>query len=79
MALEVPGYGRNREVMHRVANYHSPADFAQLESVDGVFDRVGAKWRLQVIRPANHPMKRLEQYQKICRRNPVWPGALETS
>ena len=76
MTLEVLGYARNREAMHRIAIQFSPGDFCKLGDVEKVFGSEAENWRLQGLRPANHPKKRLEQYRKICCANPKWAGVL---
>lgn len=72
-ALEVLGYSRNREPMHRVSLRHSLDDFVREPDINQVFDSQAGRWKLQGIRPANHPKKRLLQYAEVCRGQPNWP------
>ena len=73
MMLEVLGYSRNRAVMHRIALEH-PLTLSQpsWNAVD-VFESHRDEWKLKGFRPANHPLKRLQSYQKILEVNPDWP------
>jgi hypothetical protein len=45
-------------------------------SVDRLFAEEEAAWRLNGLRPANHPRKRLEQYTMILDERPDWPEQL---
>ena len=76
LTLEVLGYSRNRAPMHRIALEYSLEDFTMDLSVEAIFENLRGKWRLQGLRPANHPKKRLLQYAAICRRAPDWPERL---
>ena len=76
LVLEVLGYSRNRAPMHRLALEYSLEEFSRDLSVDSIFEGLRGKWRLQGLRPANHPKKRLLQYAAICRRAPDWPVRL---
>jgi len=76
LTLEVLGYSRNRAPMHRIALENSCEDFAKDLSVEKIFEGSQGKWRLQGLRPANHPKKRLLQYAAICCRAPDWPERL---
>ena len=76
LSLEVLGYSRNRAPMHRLALEYSLEDFAGDLSVEKIFEESQGKWRLQGLRPANHPKKRLLQYAAICRHAPDWPERL---
>lgn len=74
-ALEVLGYGANRAPMLRVA-----AAFPRVEWVQGRVDPGSAwsaekaTWRVQGVRPANQPARRLRSYAAWQRNAPDWPG-----
>lgn len=72
-AMEVLGYSRNRAPMHRLALENSLGAFAAGLDVDALYAGCSGRWRLQGLRPANHPKKRLLQYAAICRDRPDWP------
>ncbi|MGC6506371.1 MAG: DUF2851 family protein [Coraliomargaritaceae bacterium] len=74
--LEVLGYARNREPMSRIALRYPLAAFVGL-SADVLFNGPDLNWRLDGLRPANHPRLRLEQYIDLVSRRPDWPLALE--
>ena len=76
-ALEVFGYARNRVPMLRVAErYPLSAWRAGGLDVDQLFAAEAAHWRLNGLRPANHPRRRLRQYQKLVEADPQWPERL---
>lgn len=75
--LEVLGYARNRAPMHRIALEYSLGDFAVGLDVERVFEASQGKWRLQGLRPANHPRRRLLQYRSMCAARPDWPARLK--
>lgn len=77
-ALEVLGYARNRATMHKIALEYTLEDFAAGAPIEPMFDAQQGKWRLSGLRPANHPLKRLQQYSAICRAAPDWPERLHT-
>ncbi|MFZ9745780.1 MAG: DUF2851 family protein [Opitutaceae bacterium] len=74
-ALEVLGYGANRAPMLRLA-----AAFPRVDWVQGRIDPAVAwtaeegAWRVQGVRPANQPARRLFTYAAWQRRAPAWPG-----
>jgi hypothetical protein len=74
--LEVLGYARNREPMSRIALRYPLAAFVGL-SADGLFAEPDLNWRLDGLRPANHPRLRLKQYLDLVSRRPDWPLALK--
>lgn len=80
--LEVLGYARNREAMAKLAlRYPLRAMVKQVETsgaaaADAFFGELSDEWRLDGLRPANHPRKRLEQYTAILQANPEWARAL---
>jgi len=82
LALEVLGYARNREPMAKLAlRYSLPAMVTQigesgLRTPADLYDELKGAWRLDGLRPANHPRRRIEQYAAILRANPEWPRAL---
>jgi len=76
--LEVLGYARNRAPMARLALEYPLAAFrSQSLGVDRLYGEQIGKWRLNGLRPANHPLKRLEQYSMLIERHPQWPQALK--
>ncbi|MFT4901607.1 MAG: hypothetical protein ACI81V_000881 [Lentimonas sp.] len=77
MCLEVLGYARNRVPMARLALRHPLCEFqAGQLSTDALFAEFKGDWRLNGLRPANHPRRRLEQYLAVVRRQPDWPQRL---
>lgn len=78
--LEVLGYKRNRSQMARLSqlfpiNEWSRHNVEPREAFDSIHD-----WKLRGIRPANHPQLRLEQYQQLWKKNPLWcESLLETN
>lgn len=76
LALEVLGYRRNRQTMSQLS-----LDFPleRLESQVGqhtaksLFERYEDQWKLNGLRPANHPSKRLEQYLEVVYKTRQWP------
>lgn len=76
-ALEVLGYARNRAAMLRIALRHPLADFQTGDlTADALFDSQATSWKLNGLRPANHPRRRLAQYLDIVRQQPDWPARL---
>lgn len=74
MCLEVLGYSRNRAVMARIALKYSLRDFQTGElKVEELMQEFAADWRLNGLRPANHPQQRLRQYMAIVAAQPDWP------
>lgn len=72
-ALEILGYARNRAAMIAIAGGHSLD--AWRSGVDPVEIFAGNRphWQLHGIRPANHPLFRLLQYQRWIKSQPDWP------
>ena len=70
--LEVLGYRRNRETMARIGQLY-PIDQWKNEKLDPekIFQSE-KNWKLQGLRPANHPLKRLLQYGNLWKTNPNW-------
>jgi hypothetical protein len=76
-ALEVLGYKRNRAPMLRLADACPLSVWrAGTVDVDELFAGEASRWRLQGLRPANHPRRRLRQYLRVVERNPHWPDRL---
>lgn len=75
-ALEVLGYRRNRVPMLAVATAHPLAEWSRAQQADEVFVGSRSDWQVHGIRPANHPLHRLRQYQAWVRAVPDWPGKL---
>ena len=75
-ALEVLGYKRNRAPMLATATvYPLPEWIEGLDPESLVAERRG-EWQMQGIRPANHPLGRLRQYQAWVQARPGWPEEL---
>ncbi len=88
-ALEVLGYKRNRAPMLRLAAKYpldqmrrmlregrtSSAGNPELDANQLFYEESG-HWKLNGLRPANHPRKRLAQYLEILDRQPNWPDLL---
>jgi len=76
-ALEVLGYARNRAPMLRLAaKYPLAAMRANGMNGDDLFAEEAAHWKLNGLRPANHPRRRLAQYLQIVQQQPHWPERL---
>ena len=76
-ALEVLGYARNRAPMLRLAAKYSLAAMrVDGMNSDGLFAEEAAQWKLNGLRPANHPRRRLKQYLEIVQQQPHWPERL---
>ncbi len=76
-ALEVLGYSRNRAPMLRLAAKY-PLATMRVDGInaDGLFAEEAAQWKLNGLRPANHPRRRLEQYLEIVQQQAHWPDRL---
>ncbi|MEM8867556.1 MAG: DUF2851 family protein [Verrucomicrobiota bacterium] len=78
LCLEVLGYARNRVPMTRIAMQYDldvfrkgayrPLDF---------YESQRGRWRLDGLRPANHPKRRLEQYWQLVHAQSDWPLRLK--
>ena len=81
-ALEVLGYARNRAPMLRLAARHPLAKMRggfcgrRTLNVDQLFSEESDHWKLNGLRPANHPKRRLGQYLEIVSKQPYWPDRL---
>lgn len=76
LTLEILGYRRNRAPMSAIADQFSPEGMLQA-GPERVFYSQEGSWRLNGLRPANHPRKRLAQYTELIRRNPGWMAQLQ--
>lgn len=76
LCLEVLGYRRNRAPMHAIALEHplrpGPPDWEP----EAVFEAHRKEWKLQGIRPANQPFRRLSAYHELLSEYPNWPELL---
>ena len=70
--LEVLGYSGNRSPMLRIANQFPFGQWKQ-GKIDSarVYDSE-SNWNLRGCRPANHPRKRIVQYEDLWKINPDW-------
>ena len=76
-ALEVLGYARNRAPMLRLAGQYPLAEWLSTDvNADELFAEVADQWKLNGLRPANHPRRRLAQYLEIVQQQPLWPDRL---
>ena len=74
-ALEVLGYARNRAPMLRLAaNYPLAAMRVDALEAEALFAE--EEWKLNGLRPANHPRLRLRQYFELVQQQPNWPARL---
>ncbi|WP_309396179.1 DUF2851 family protein [Cerasicoccus maritimus] len=73
--LEVLGFRRNRAPMIALAEHFPPEEIVE-HSADELFDFAQGRWKLAGLRPANHPRRRLEQYQALLTNCPDWPQAM---
>ena len=75
-ALEILGYQKNRAAFLAVATHYPLARWgAGIEPAE-IFASSDLSWRRQGIRPANHPLTRLRQYQRWVTHQPEWPERL---
>jgi len=76
-ALEVLGYARNRAPMLRLAAKYPLARWASADvSAEERFSEEAEHWKLNGLRPANHPRRRLAQYLEVVQQQPQWPSRL---
>ncbi|MCF7760805.1 MAG: DUF2851 family protein [Cephaloticoccus sp.] len=77
-ALEILGYRYNRVPMLNLAMCHPMRDWAGSSALprDEFIALREQKWNLSGVRPANHPRKRLGQYQHWIQACPDWPQRL---
>lgn len=72
-ALEILGYRQNRSAMLAVAARHPLAEWIRGVQIAEIFAAHKTDWQLQGVRPANHPLRRLRQYQHWVATRPDWP------
>ena len=75
-ALEILGYRHNRAAMLSVATRHPLEEWAAGLDTDDVYQEGAGQWQLQGVRPANHPRRRLRQYQDWIAGTADWPERL---
>jgi len=75
-ALEVLGYSANRAPMLGVASRFPIEKWRGAVNPDAVFVELSGQWKLQGLRPANHPRERLRQYCRWNLKSPDWPARL---
>ena len=75
-ALEILGYRHNRAPMLTVAAKHPLHVWGNGIEPAEIFAESGALWQTQGVRPANHPLARLQQYQRWITAQPDWPAQL---
>lgn len=76
-ALEILGYRQNRSAMLTVAAHYPLAAWADGVDPEFIFAAGRGRWHLHGVRPANHPLTRLRQYQGWVTARPDWPQRLE--
>ena len=72
-ALEILGYRHNRAAMVVVAGRYPLEQWADGLDAKQVYAENKTRWQLQGVRPANHPLVRLQQYHRWVSANPQWP------
>jgi hypothetical protein len=76
-ALEILGYRHNRAPMLSIATQYPLVEWRRGEfDRDAVFTGSRSLWRMQGVRPANHPRTRLQQYHEWCLACSDWPQQL---
>lgn len=76
--LEVLGYARNRAPMATLA-LHYPLAAMRGQSAERLYASRTGEWKLSGLRPANHPLKRLQQYLQVLEVVPDWPERFESA
>ncbi len=72
--LEVLGYSRNRAPMSHLALRYTLDEMRLSDyGAEALYEEESANWKLSGLRPANHPLKRLQQYLEILQSKPDWP------
>lgn len=74
--LEALGFRRNRAPMRAIAREFQLKDIAGNIDINRLFETYRSDWKLNGLRPANHPLRRLQQYSAIAKAQPDWPGTL---
>lgn len=77
-ALEILGFRQNRAAMLSIAGEYPLDTWREGLDVRAIFVEHGSRWRLQGVRPANHPFRRLQQYKQWAVANPDWPEQVLT-
>jgi hypothetical protein len=72
-ALEILGYRQNRAAMLAVAEKYPLECWVSALDPRVAFAQGGTFWQLQGVRPANHPLTRLQQYRRWVDACPDWP------
>ena len=76
-ALEILGYRHNRAPMLTVAVRYPLAAWTTVGvAPEALLAEEGIHWQTQGVRPANHPLARLRQYQRWTTAVPDWPDRL---
>lgn len=77
MALEILGYKFNRSPMLRIATRWPLEAWREGEvEAEAVFEAGRPMWKLQGVRPANHPRTRLNSYARWVATRGDWPARL---
>jgi hypothetical protein len=76
-ALEILGYKRNRVPMLATATVHPLREWIEGLDPASLAEERRGEWQMQGIRPANHPLRRLRQYQAWVQARPDWPVDLK--
>lgn len=75
--LEVLGYRRNRRPMAQIAQSFPAKVWRKGLEPENVYASQTA-WKLRGCRPANHPRKRLQQYDQLIKNHPNWMRSLQS-
>ena len=73
-ALEMLGYRHNRAAMLAVAAKYPLEAWSEESDVMKIFVENKPGWQLRGVRPANHPLLRLQQYRRWMMATPDWPN-----
>lgn len=65
-----------RPIPIETGKHRMPNSEQRIVSADGLFDKEADHWKLNGLRPANHPKRRLAQYLELVRKQPYWPDWL---
>ncbi|MDB6114212.1 MAG: hypothetical protein JWQ62_1157 [Lacunisphaera sp.] len=76
LALEILGYRQNRAAMLGIAAQYPLEVWPGRADPRAIFDEHRPRLQLQGVRPGNHPLTRLRQYQAWVIANPNWPERL---
>lgn len=75
LALETLGLKRNRAPMSALAQSHPPGAMRTMDAA-ALFEEHRERWHLAGLRPANHPLRRLQQYLSLLDARPDWAARL---